>query len=326
MNSFLHHPFLGDAARHLPSLVMASRADNTNKKYKLYFEKFSHWCSLHNLTPLPASPSIVSIYLSSLVQQRVSTSVLDSAFYSINRYHEISSLKNPCDNRLVKLAYEGGKRLLCRPVNKKNPITIDILEKMIDRFGNDSQNILNLRLCVLCLLGFSGFFRYSELSNIKLKDLCFEETHVVVQIGKSKTDIYRQGASVIIARTGNKLCPVYWLKRYIEAAKFTAGSDQHLFTSVQFCRSSGLYKVSGQCLSYTRAREILLDALEVLGYDKSKYSLHSLRSGGVSAAASNNVSDRLLRAHGRWATDKSKDGYIEDSLSNRLLVSRNLNL
>ena len=69
-----------------------------------------------------------------------------------------------------------------------------------------------------------------------------------------------------------------------------------------------------------------MDALEVLGYDKSKYSLHSLRSGGVSAAASNKVSDRLLRAHGRWATDKSKDGYIEDSLSNRLLVSRNLNL
>ena len=98
VNSFRHHPILGDAARCLPSLVMASRADNTNKKYKLYFDKFSRWCTSLELTPLPASPSIVSIYLSSLVQQRVSTSVLDSAFYSINRYHDISLLDNPCDN------------------------------------------------------------------------------------------------------------------------------------------------------------------------------------------------------------------------------------
>ena len=52
----------------------------------------------------------------------------------------------------------------------------------------------------------------------------------------------------------------------------------------------------------------------------------SLRRGGVSAAAKNNVSDRLLRAHGRWASDRSKDGYIQDELYNKLLVSRNLDL
>ena len=37
-------------------------------------------------------------------------------------------------------------------------------------------------------------------------------------------------------------------------------------------------------LSYTRAREILLSALRTVGYDESLYGLHSLRSGGVSAA------------------------------------------
>ena len=131
---------------------------------------------------------------------------------------------------------------------------------------------------------------------------------------------------MVIAKTGNKLCPVSWLKRYIETAKFRPGSDEYLFTPVQFCRKLGTYKVSSRCspLSYTRAREILLDDLVAIGLDKTKYCLHSLRSGGVSAAANNQVSDRLLRVHGRWATDKSKDGYIEHSLHNRLLVSRNL--
>ena len=42
-------------------------------------------------------------------------------------------------------------------------------------------------------------------------------------------------------------------------------------------------------LSYTRAHEILLDALKDIGVDSSKYSLHSLKSGGVSAAAANKV-------------------------------------
>ena len=67
-------------------------------------------------------------------------------------------------------------------------------------------------------------------------------------------------------------------------------------------------------------------ALTAVGLDKSKDCLHSLRSGGVTAAANNKVPDRLLQVHGRWASDKSKDGYIEDSLYNRLFVSRNLSI
>jgi hypothetical protein len=69
-----------------------------------------------------------------------------------------------------------------------------------------------------------------------------------------------------------------------------------------------------------------LGALTAVGLDKSKYFLHNLRSGGVTAAVNNKVPDRLLRVHGRWASDKSKDGYREDSLYNRLFVSRNLSI
>ena len=47
-------------------------------------------------------------------------------------------------------------------------------------------------------------------------------------------------------------------------------------------------------ISYTRAREIILDALESIGLDKSKFGLHTLRSGGAAAAASAGISDRLF--------------------------------
>ena len=76
---FHSDPLLRDAAKEISTLVLASKADNTNKKYKLYFEKFSRWCSLHKLSALPARSTTVCIYISSLFKQRISSSVLDAA-------------------------------------------------------------------------------------------------------------------------------------------------------------------------------------------------------------------------------------------------------
>jgi len=79
-------------------------------------------------------------------------------------------------------------------------------------------------------------------------------------------------------------------------------------------------------LSYTRAREILLDSLAEVGLDKSKFGLHSLRSSGITSGANRGVSERLLKAHGRWASDKAKDGYIKDNIQSQMAVSLNLGI
>ena len=69
----------------------------------------------------------------------------------------------------------------------------------------------------------------------------------------------------------------------------------------------------------------MLEALSKIGIDTKKFGLHSLRSGGVTQAAQNRISERLLKTHGRWKSDLSKDGYIKDSLDNRLSISKSLN-
>ncbi|XP_063442628.1 uncharacterized protein LOC134722924 [Mytilus trossulus] len=85
----------------------------------------------------------------------------------------------------------------------------------------------------------------------------------------------------------------------------------YIFRSMYLCKKSKSYKLRGlKPLSYTRVREIILSALESIGLDKSKFGLHSLRSGGATAAASAGIQDRLFKKHGRWASDKAKDGYI----------------
>ena len=43
-------------------------------------------------------------------------------------------------------------------------------------------------------------------------------------------------------------------------------------------------------------------------------------------AAKVGVPDRLFKRHGRWKSEKAKDGYVDDSVERRLSVTRQLNL
>ena len=43
-----------------------------------------------------------------------------------------------------------------------------------------------------------------------------------------------------------------------------------------------------------------------VGLDKSKFGHHSLRSNGITSGVNIDVSEGLLKAHGRWASDKAK--------------------
>ena len=56
------------------------------------------------------------------------------------------------------------------------------------------------------------------------------------------------------------------------------------------------------------------------------YGLHSLRSGGASAAYKCGVPDILLKAHGRWMSENAKYGYVCEELEKRLSVSKNLGI
>ena len=80
-------------------------------------------------------------------------------------------------------------------------------------------------------------------------------------------------------------------------------------------------------LSYTRIRELVLAKIRSLGYVEKVFGLHSFRAGGATAAASDpGLPERLFKRHGRWQSERAKDGYIKESLENRLRVSKSLGL
>lgn len=134
--------------------------------------------------------------------------------------------------------------------------------------------------------------------------------------------------SVHIAKSNSPFCPYQFWKDYLRLADIRTHADEFIFRSVRFFRNSRSYKLSlaDKPLSYTSMREIFLRALSKVGEEPRKFGLHSLRSGGATAAANADIPDRLFKAHGRWRSKTAKDGYGKDNINNILSVSKNLGL
>ena len=173
-----------------------------------------------------------------------------------------------------------------------------------------------------CLLGFAAFLRYDELSKLRCEDMVFTSTFLQIKIRSSKTDQYRQGDNVLVARTGRPTCPVSMVERYMAKGELV-GKSGLLFHPLT---SDGKKLRSNGSLTYSRLRELLLDRLQVLGYPPDQFGVHSLRAGGATAAAGSGVPDRLFKRHGRWKSDTAKDGYVEDSVERRLKVTQDLGI
>jgi hypothetical protein len=176
----------------------------------------------------------------------------------------------------------------------------------------------------MTVLSFVDFLRYDEVSSLLCKDVVFRYSHVELHISHSKTDQYRQGDSVVIAKGNTSACPYNMLHRYITLSNTDLTSaESYLFKP---CFRSGstcklIYK--NKPLSYSRARECVVGRLKSVSGDLN-IGLHSLRLGGATTAANSDVNDCCWKRHGRWKSESAKDGYVVDSLAKRLSVTQSL--
>lgn len=82
-------------------------------------------------------------------------------------------------------------------------------------------------------------------------------------------------------------------------------------------------RVQSQKISYTRARELIKDVLEILP-DGSRISVYSLSAGGVTSAANAGVAGRFSKRHVCWASENAKNGYVKDDFNYCLSVTKSL--
>ena len=302
------------------------REPATLKKYESYFKSWEQWSSRVNIFTLPAEPFSIALYILHLIQSDHSFPVIEASFYAINFYHSILNLENPCQSPVVKNMLEAAKRIKHHKITKKKAISVDQIKQIYNFCIKNNKNIYYMRTMALIAVSFCGFLRYSEAANIRRSDIMFQKSYMKIFIEKSKTDIYRNGNWVYIARGESELCPLTILQNYLKLAKVNKYSEEYIFRSITSHKdlAKRTLKRKNTPLSYTRAREIFHEVIEKVKMDKTEFLLHSLRAGGASAAANAGVSDRLFKKHGRWRSDRAKDGYVDDDLKALLSVSKML--
>ena len=82
-----------------------------------------------------------------------------------------------------------------------------------------------------------------------------------MKIVKSKTDQYRHGDEILIARGSTIACPLNMLNRYLDLAKIDLKSEDFLFKPIyrskKFC--------ANKKLSYTAAKASMVSKLNLVG-------------------------------------------------------------
>ena len=141
------------------------------------------------------------------------------------------------------------------------------------KFNTFNRTLKELRLLVICALSHTGFLRYDELSNIKANNITFHEEYVNIFIEKCKTDCYRNGKNVLIAKLNTPQCPVTILQCYIQEAKIDLSTDKYIFKPLTYFKRNKncMMRNSSIKLSYTRAREIIREALSSIGINMNNY-------------------------------------------------------
>ena len=104
-------------------------------------------------------------------------------------------------------------------------------------------------------------------------------------------------------------------------ARIKLSEDLPLYRALAAPRSKE--RVQSQEISYTRARELIKDVLEILP-DGSRISVYSLSAGGVTSAAKAGVAGRFFKRHGCWASENAKNGYFKDDFNYCLSVTKSL--
>ena len=77
------------------------------------------------------------------------------------------------------------------------------------------------------------------------------------------------------------------------------------------------YKFFNRCRSADRC-------LETVG--RSYPRCTGCKIGGASAAAYNDLPDRVIKKHGRWKSEKARDTYCREDIQHQLLVTLNVGI
>ncbi len=277
----------------------AALSANTMRAYKCDWQDFTDWCASRNRSHLPASPTTVANYASSLADAGKKVPTIARKLAAIRFFHRGAGLDNPSYNAGVEAVVKGIRRTIGTAARQKAPATVDVIHAMLARI--DADSLQGKRDRALLLLGFAGAFRRSELVAITVEDLAFNRDGVDVFLPKSKTDQEAKGQSVAILN-GRTFRAADRLREWLDAAGITSGPI--------FRRFKRGDHMTADSLTPQAVALIVKKHAEAAGLDVANLSGHSLRAGFVTSAAENRASISRIMEVTRHRDPRTVETYV----------------
>jgi site-specific recombinase XerD len=293
-------------------------AANTERSYKSDLKTFTAYCTKHELVALPADVATLSHYVTHLADLGRKLSTIKHHLAAIHKLHQLHGYQSAISADQVELLLKGIARLKGKRQKQAPAFTRNELRDAINRL--DLATPLGLRDRALLLLGFFGAFRRSELRALDLEQLKFSREHLIIELGKSKTNQFAEAETKAVFYSSDyRYCPIRAVQDWMEQLGRTTGP---LFVSLR--RVPGQAAVaSSSRLSEVSINEIVKEHLGLLRTGKL-CTAHSLRVSFVTINVAAGKSNKAIRTQTGQKSDKMIDLYTRINDVTTLNAAQNM--
>ncbi|WP_261554063.1 tyrosine-type recombinase/integrase [Frankia tisae] len=289
-------------------MIDKAPAAATRRAYERQWKVFVAWCAQQGRRAEPATDATLAEYAAALVTAGAGAPTIEQAIAAIRTIHRRRNITPP-DTRGARDVLRSHRRAQAdagHRTRKAPPVARDQLRAMVAACPDSP---LGVRDRALLVFGAAMMGRRSELAALDLVDVVEVEDGLLVYVRRSKTDQDAVGTEVAIPYGSYPdTCPV----RAVRA--WRALLAEHGITSGPLLRAvTRQGRVSDRRMSgdgINRAVRAAAVRADLPGADR--YSAHSLRSGGATAAARAGAHRNAIVGHGRWSKNSHVvDGYIQ---------------
>lgn len=297
---------LQDEVAQARSYADASRAASTRRAYEADWTRFTAWCGERGLTPLPADPRAVAVFLSGEAARGCAPPTVNRRLAAIGWAHRRAGLQPPQKTEgaaRISEVLAGIRRSRITSPDKKAAADADITWTLLHYIKG--ERLRDQRDRALIALGMAAALRRSELVALRVRDLERVAEGLRVRIARSKTD--QDGAGEVVAVPGGKrIRPVALVDAWLGAAGIQDGFVFRRFVSRADHLSDLPMDDAGVALVVKRRAASA-------GLSAADYSGHSLRSGFLTAAARAGASIWKMQEVSRHKSVQVLSGYVRSA-------------
>lgn len=285
-----------------------SAAENTVQSYGSDWQSWLGFCATHDLTPMPADPEHVRLYLVQLTSfggrqgRPLRPRTAERHLAAIAAAHRAKDLPFDTLHPVLRRTLDGIKRRHGTRQAGSDALRTDTIVAICQSLGLDAHGVRNK---AIVLLGFAGGFRRSELAALEVPDLAFRNDGLVVTLQRSKTDQHGKGRRVgILHGTHPSTCPIEAVRAWMRLAEIEHETGP-LFRPIN--RWGVIEDFQGR-LSDKGIDRAVKAACAAAGLN-GHYSAHSLRAGHVTEAKGRGADRGRVKKQTGHASDRMIDHY-----------------